>query len=315
MSKTKQDPLTRRGVTYRFIIFLFFLALLVVPATGLIFFYGPQKFIETLTQLFAVGVETSVYVFLGFTVFVVAVLLLAMIYAFSVIPEKRKRAYIIMTIYSVLVSFSLLIMINSHWLNGLEDYFPAVAQKLQGVPSGKTSGGAASMKADAIGYPVKKKGAKGDQLGKKPQTSAGVEKDKGKKGKDLTKKEPPAQKETTEKSDKAGQSVNKKKKGSQDQVSVPPLISPDNRDGFVYKIEDRGDPFMPFLVEEIKPDVNMDEIVDVDGELTGMQLFEPGQLTLVAIVKSKGGYFAMAQDFTGKGGTFLPKASKLAEEG
>ena len=32
-----------------------------------------------------------------------------------------------------------------------------------------------------------------------------------------------------------------------------------------------------------------------------MQLFEPGQLTLVALLKSKNRYLAMVEDFTGRG--------------
>lgn len=85
-------------------------------------------------------------------------------------------------------------------------------------------------------------------------------------------------------------------------------------DSFEYTIEDRNDPFLPFLTEEKKPEVDMNEIVDVDGELTGMQLFEPGQLTLVAIVQSGSKQFAMAQDFTGKG-YILTKGIKIGKRG
>ena len=58
----------------------------------------------------------------------------------------------------------------------------------------------------------------------------------------------------------------------------------------------------------------MNEIVDINGELTGMQLFEPGQLTLVAIVQSGSKQLAMAQDFTGKG-YILTKGIKIGKRG
>ena len=72
-------------------------------------------------------------------------------------------------------------------------------------------------------------------------------------------------------------------------------------EGFEYIVDDRADPFLPFLQPEKTPDASLNEIVDIEGELTGMQLFEPGQLTLVAIVQSARKHFAMVQDFTGKG--------------
>ncbi len=92
------------------------------------------------------------------------------------------------------------------------------------------------------------------------------------------------------------------------------VITDQNDTSFEYKVDERGDPFLPFLTEEKKPESNIDEIVDIDGELTGMQLFEPGQLTLVAIVKSGLKHFAMAQDFTGKG-YILTKGIKIGKRG
>lgn len=80
-----------------------------------------------------------------------------------------------------------------------------------------------------------------------------------------------------------------------------PLELPETEVTFEYMIEGRPDPFMPFITEKATSNVNMDEIVDSDKKLTGMQLFEPGQLTLVALVKSEDSAFAMVEDFTGKG--------------
>ncbi|PIE58064.1 MAG: hypothetical protein CSA33_05255 [Desulfobulbus propionicus] len=71
---------------------------------------------------------------------------------------------------------------------------------------------------------------------------------------------------------------------------------------YEYPLDARHDPFVPFLSQEATqsgPDPN--EIIDEDRVLTGMQLFEPGQLQLVAILTTDGERFAMAQDVTGKG--------------
>ncbi len=69
---------------------------------------------------------------------------------------------------------------------------------------------------------------------------------------------------------------------------------------FVYHIEGRPDPFVPFITKKAAT-TNMNEIVPVANRLTGMQLFEPGQLKLVAIMMAENNDFAMAEDFTGKG--------------
>ena len=112
-----------------------------------------------------------------------------------------------------------------------------------------------------------------------------------------------------------GQPAGKDEKTDIKESSVATILTDiKSDDGFEYKIEDRGDPFMPFLVETKKPDVDMNEVIDVDGELTGMQLFEPGQLTLVAIVESAEKRFAMVQDFTGKG-YVITKGIKIGRRG
>lgn len=69
---------------------------------------------------------------------------------------------------------------------------------------------------------------------------------------------------------------------------------------FVYHYEGRKDPFMPFITPKAVS-LDMNEIIHDDKKLTGMQLFEPGQLTLVAILQRKNGNIAMVEDSTGKG--------------
>ncbi|WP_339134610.1 MAG: pilus assembly protein PilP [Candidatus Electrothrix sp. GW3-4] len=74
-------------------------------------------------------------------------------------------------------------------------------------------------------------------------------------------------------------------------------------DKFQYKFEDRPDPFLPFLSQDRGRD-ELDESPIDEGEgkaLTGMQLFEPGQLRLVALLKIGNKNVAMAEDIAGKG--------------
>ncbi len=72
---------------------------------------------------------------------------------------------------------------------------------------------------------------------------------------------------------------------------------------FIYELEGRPDPFVPFITPKAttanSPDPN--EIIEDDLVLTGMQLFEPGQLTLVAVLYAQGSPMAMVEDVTGKG--------------
>jgi len=71
---------------------------------------------------------------------------------------------------------------------------------------------------------------------------------------------------------------------------------------FEYQVEDRADPFAPFVSGPAQNNpITPDEIVDEEEVLTGMQLFEPGQLTLVALMMTGGETVAMVQDFTGRG--------------
>ncbi len=82
---------------------------------------------------------------------------------------------------------------------------------------------------------------------------------------------------------------------------------------FEYNIENRPDPFVPFISEKAAS-ANINEILPVDEQLTGMQLFEPGQLNLVAIVMAESSDFAMAEDTTGKG-YILRTGMKIGKRG
>ena len=73
-----------------------------------------------------------------------------------------------------------------------------------------------------------------------------------------------------------------------------------NQNYFEYIIDGRNDPFVPFISEKSQS-AKMNEILPVEEQLTGMQLFEPGQLNLVAIIMVEDNNFAMAEDTTGKG--------------
>ena len=73
-------------------------------------------------------------------------------------------------------------------------------------------------------------------------------------------------------------------------------------DKFQYKLEGRPDPFLPFLSKNSGADkIDEGPAGDPEKPLTGMQLFEPGQLKLVALLKIGNKNVAMVQDVTGKG--------------
>ncbi len=82
---------------------------------------------------------------------------------------------------------------------------------------------------------------------------------------------------------------------------------------FEYRIENRPDPFVPFITEKATS-TNINEIIPVAEQLSGMQLFEPGQLNLVAIVMVEDNDFAMAEDTTGKGYILHP-GMKIGKRG
>lgn len=81
---------------------------------------------------------------------------------------------------------------------------------------------------------------------------------------------------------------------------------------FVYQREGRPDPFMPFIKDKVVKEADVE--VEEYGVLTGMQKFEPGQLTVVAIVQKRKGPIAMVQDSTGKGYILTP-GEKLGKNG
>ncbi len=84
---------------------------------------------------------------------------------------------------------------------------------------------------------------------------------------------------------------------------------------FEYLLANRNDPFLPFINEQAATaSADLNEIVEPNEPLTGMQLFEPGQLTLVAILQSGARGIAMVEDFTGKGYT-LDEGTKIGRRG
>lgn len=110
---------------------------------------------------------------------------------------------------------------------------------------------------------------------------------------------------------------NKAVSAENDGVVSPAASSdqPSSNVQFEYKLENRPDPFVPFISERATASaVDMDEIVDAGEPLSGMQLFEPGQLTLVALIKKGGENLAMVQDFTGKG-YVLSEGTKVGRRG
>jgi type IV pilus assembly protein PilP len=93
------------------------------------------------------------------------------------------------------------------------------------------------------------------------------------------------------------------------------LSAPGSSTQFEYILENRPDPFVPFISETAaSTKVDMNEIVDNREPLTGMQLFEPGQLTLVALLKKNLEDVAMVEDFTGKGYILL-EGTKIGRRG
>jgi Tfp pilus assembly protein PilP len=73
------------------------------------------------------------------------------------------------------------------------------------------------------------------------------------------------------------------------------ILFQEGNDSFVYKRESRTDPFVPFVRERVVATRTPVE------ELAGMRKFEPGQLTVVAIVMSAADQFAMVQDSNNQG--------------
>lgn len=94
---------------------------------------------------------------------------------------------------------------------------------------------------------------------------------------------------------------NVQKTGADDQPAATEGLAPE-KEKYEYQLDDRSDPFVPFVAKVVKSKVKNDEIVDDEGkELTGMQLFEPGQLTLVALMQTEENFVGMVQDVSGRG--------------
>jgi len=93
-----------------------------------------------------------------------------------------------------------------------------------------------------------------------------------------------------------------------------PLTPGVSSTAFSYQLEGRPDPFRPFITEKAKNDINMDELVESEETLTGMQLFEPSQLKLVAIVFEDNAELAMVEDASGQGYAIRP-GMKIGKKG
>lgn len=101
---------------------------------------------------------------------------------------------------------------------------------------------------------------------------------------------------------------------SEQLLSESPNSAESSTSVFTYEVTGRPDPFAPFISEKATSNINMDEIVDTGEALSGMQLFEPGQLKLVAIIFEDTAELAMVEDAAGKGYTIRP-GMKIGKKG
>ena len=96
---------------------------------------------------------------------------------------------------------------------------------------------------------------------------------------------------------------------------IPGAMSFATKDStFQYHLEGRSDPFMPFISDKAEGTLNPNDIVENEEQLTGMQLFEPGQLTLVGLVNTSDQKFAMVEDVSGKG-YIIQEGTKIGKRG
>jgi len=79
----------------------------------------------------------------------------------------------------------------------------------------------------------------------------------------------------------------------------------DRPDTYTYNHVGRSDPFKPFLSPLVAAPIEQDpnEILENNQELSGMQLFEPGQLTLVGVLLTPSQEIAFVEDQSKKGYT------------
>ena len=96
-------------------------------------------------------------------------------------------------------------------------------------------------------------------------------------------------------------------------------LNDENIQAYEYSTEGRQDPFRPFISPKAATPTGMDpnEIIDETGELSGMQLFEPGQLSLAGILSDSKEQIALVEDQTKKGyilkvGTLIGKRGMVS---
>jgi type IV pilus assembly protein PilP len=68
---------------------------------------------------------------------------------------------------------------------------------------------------------------------------------------------------------------------------------------FEYQVEERPDPFMPFISEKVVQSADSES--EFGERLTGMRQFEPGQLSLTAIIFTETNPIAMVEDSSHRG--------------
>jgi type IV pilus assembly protein PilP len=90
------------------------------------------------------------------------------------------------------------------------------------------------------------------------------------------------------------------------------LLASMKMEDFVYQIEERPDPFMPFISEKVIQPVESD--FEDTEKLTGMRQFEPGQLNLVAIMFTESNPMAMVEDSSHKG-YIIRRGTKIGRSG
>jgi Tfp pilus assembly protein PilP len=90
------------------------------------------------------------------------------------------------------------------------------------------------------------------------------------------------------------------------------LLASMKMENFVYQVEDRPDPFMPFISAKVIQPVESD--MEDSEKLTGMRQFEPGQLNLVAILFSESNPLAMVEDSSHKG-YIIKRGTKIGKSG
>jgi Tfp pilus assembly protein PilP len=90
------------------------------------------------------------------------------------------------------------------------------------------------------------------------------------------------------------------------------LLASMKMEDFVYQIEERPDPFMPFISEKVIQPVESD--FEETEKLTGMRQFEPGQLNLVAIMFTESNPMAMVEDSSHKG-YIIRRGTKIGKSG